>query len=283
MSRQLTVALAQLCWSADPARNRERSLTLAEEGFAGGADVVLLPELAVPGYTTERSVLAGAAEALDGPTIQAWQRAAGAGGGYIAGGFCERAGDRLFNTAVIVSGDGVLAHYRKTHLFSSEKTVFTPGDIGLPVLTTSRASFGLCICYDLRFVEVLRILALQGAEMILVPSAWVRGFDRGAFAGSSLPGQLAGVLVQANLNQIFVSAVSFAGAGAGVEFLGRSLVAGPYGDAVAGPLPPDQEGVYFAEAELDQVVEASQRAALITPAQDRRRDLYSLTYRGRSL
>lgn len=283
MSRILTVALCQLRWSADPARNLDRSLALAGEAFAGGADLVILPELVVPGYTTEPAVLARAAEGIDGPAVRAWQQAAAAGGGYIAAGFCERDGDRLFNAAVIVSGDGVLAHYRKTHLFAAEKSVFTPGDLGFPVLTTPRGSFGLCICYDLRFVEVLRILALQGAEMVLVPSAWVGGFDRGTFAGSGLPGQVAGVLVQANLNQIFVAAASVAGAGQGTAFLGHSVVASPYGSALAGPGPADQEIVCFAEADLDQVAQAGERAALVTPARDRRRDLYSVTYRGRNL
>ena len=283
MSRALSIALAQQRWSADLERNFERSVTLAEEGFAGGADVVILPELAVPGYTTDRAALARSAEALAGPALRAWQHLAEVHGGYIAGGFCEQKGDRLFNAAVIVSGDGVLAHYRKTHLFSGEKTVFTPGDLGLPVVTTPRATFGLCICYDLRFVEVMRILALQGAEVVLAPSAWVAGFDRGAFANSDLPGQVAGLLVQANLNQVFVAAVSFAGAGPGVEFLGRSVMAGPYGDVLAGPAQPDQECVLFAKVDLDHVADAGQRTSLITPAQDRRRDLYSVTYLGRNL
>jgi predicted amidohydrolase len=119
--------------------------------------------------------------------------------------------------------------------------------------------------------------------MVLVPSAWVGGFDRGTFAGSGLPGQVAGVLVQANLNQIFVAAASVAGAGQGTAFLGHSVVASPYGSVLAGPGPADQEIVCFAEADLDQVAEAGERAALVTPARDRRRDLYSVTYRGRNL
>jgi N-carbamoylputrescine amidase len=283
MSGGLSVALAQLCWSPDPERNLNRSVALAEQGLASGADVVILPELANPGYTTERAALARSAEALGGPAVRAWQQVAAVHGGYIAAGFCEQAGDRLFNSAVIISGEGVLAHYRKTHLFSGEKTVFTPGGLGIPVVSTPLASFGLCICYDLRFVEVMRILALRGAEVVLVPSAWVGGFDRGAFANSNLPGQVAGVLVQANLNQVFVAAASFAGAGPEIEFLGRSVLAGPFGESLAGPAPPDQECVHFAKVDLDQVAEARRRTSLITPAQDRRRDLYSVTYLGRDL
>src|SRR5258707_941033 len=180
MSRPLTVALGQLRWSGDPARNVDQGLAMAAKGFAGGADIVVLPELAAPGSTVDPLRLAESAQTLNGPAVKAWQRAAAVGGGYIIGGLCERDGERLFDSAVLVSGDGVLARYRKAHLFAGEKNVFAPGDTGFPVVSTPYGTFGLCICYDLRFVEVLRILALQGAELVAVPSAWVSGFDLGA-------------------------------------------------------------------------------------------------------
>jgi N-carbamoylputrescine amidase len=283
MSRELTVALCQLEWSADPARNTDQGLAMAAEGFAAGADIVVLPELAVPGYTTDPVVLRRAAEELDGPTVRAWQAAAAAGGGYVVGGLCERDGGRLFDSAVLVSATGVLGRYRKAHLFSGEKSVFTPGDLGFPVVSTPHGAFGMCICYDLRFVEVLRILALRGAELVLVPSAWVSGFDRGSFAARALPGQVAGLLVQANLNQVFAAAVSFAGPGPGCEFLGCSVAVGPYGDALAGPLPGDAGQLALARVDLGLVAEAGRRTALVTPGQDRRRDLYSVTHMGQEL
>jgi predicted amidohydrolase len=283
MTRPLTVAICQLQWSPDPAENLGRGLALAAEGFAGGANVVVLPELAVPGYTVDPVALAGSAQTLDGPAVTAWQRAAAIGGGYVIGGLCERAGDRFFDSAVMVSGDAVLARYRKAHLFAGEKEVFTPGDAGFPVVTTPHGSFGICICYDLRFVEVLRILALRGAELVLVPSAWVSGFDRGTPATQALPGQVTGLLVQANLNQVFAVAASFAGPGPGVQFLGCSVAAGPYGDMLAGPLPADAEGVIIAHIDLDRVAEAGRRSPLVTPRKDRRRDLYSVTHLGHEL
>ena len=284
MSRPLTVAICQLRWSPDAARNLDRGLAMAAEGFSGGANVVLLPELAVPGYTTDPVVLAESAQTLNGPAVKAWQRVA-AGGGYIVGGLCERDGSQLYDSAVMVSGDGLLACYRKAHLFDGEKNVFARGDVGFPVVSTGYGAFGMCICYDLRFVEVLRILALQGAELVLVPSAWVSGFDRGAASAGplDLPGQVTGLLVQANLNQVFTAAASFAGPGPGVEFLGRSVAAGPYGDARAGPLPADTERVAFAHVDLDEVAEASRRTPLVTPRKDRRRDLYSVTHLGHEL
>jgi N-carbamoylputrescine amidase len=283
MGRPLTVALCQLRWSPDPARNLARGLAMAAEGFAGGANIVILPELAVPGYTVDPVVLAESAQTLNGPTVKAWQQAAAVGGGYVIGGFCERDDARLFDSAVLVSGDGVLACYRKAHLFAGEKHVFAPGDLGFPVVRTPFAAFGICICYDLRFVEVLRILALQGAELVLVPSAWVSGFDAGALAPSALPGQVTGLLVQANLSQVFAAAASFAGPGPGVEFLGCSVAAGPYGDALVGPLPADAERVAFAYVDLDKVAEAGRRTPLVTPRKDRRRDLYSVTHLGHEL
>jgi N-carbamoylputrescine amidase len=283
MSRPLTVALCQLRWSGDPARNLDQGLAMAAEGFAGGADIVVLPELAVPGYTVDPVVLAESAQTLNGPAVKAWQRAAAVGGGYVIGGLCERDGERLFDSAVMVSADGVLARYRKAHLFAGEKNVFAPGDTGFPVVSTPYGWFGLCICYDLRFVEVLRILALQGAELVLVPSAWVSGFDRGTPAAAAMPGQVAGLLVQANLNQVFAVAASFAGPGPGAPFLGCSVAASPYGDAMAGPLPADAEQVAFAHIDLDWVAEAGRRTPLVTPRKDRRRDLYSVTHLGHEL
>jgi|SRR5215467_593832 len=283
MSRPLTLAICQLRWSPDPGRNLEQGLVMAAEGFAGGANVVVLPELAVPGYTTDPQRLGESAQTLNGPAVKAWQHAAEAGGGYIVGGLCERDGSQLFDSAVMVSGGGILASYRKAHLFNGEKRVFTQGDTGFPVVRTAYGTFGICICYDLRFVEVLRILALRGAELVLVPSAWVSGFDRGAPATPGLPGQVTGLLVQANLNQVFAAAASFAGPGPSAPFLGCSVAASPYGDALAGPAPADAECVAFAHVDLDQVAEASQRTLLVTPRKDRRRDLYSVIHLGHEL
>lgn len=283
MTRRLTIGLCQLRWSGEPGANLDRGLALAAEAFAGGAKVVVLPELAVPGYTTDVEELAGSAQSLTGPAVTAWRDAAAAGGGYVIAGLCERDGPRLFNSAVMVSAGGVLARYRKAHLFATEKNVFTPGDTGFPVVRTPDGSFGICICYDLRFVEVLRILALRGAEVVLVPSAWMSGFDRGSPAAAATPGQVTGLLVQANLDQVFAAAASFAGPGPGIEFLGCSVAAGPYGDVLAGPLAASAEGVAFAHLDLDMVAEAGRRAPLVKPRQDRRRDLYSVTHLGHEL
>ncbi len=276
-SRTAVVSVAQLAWQEPGGGQRERTAAVAAAALRAGSDVVVLPELAVPGYTTERAVLEQWGEPLDGPTTQAGREIAAATGGYVVGGFCEREQGKLFNTAVAVSADGVIIHYRKAHLFADEKDVLTPGNLGFPVAQTRFGMLGICVCYDLRFVEVLRLLALQGAELVCVPAAWVGGYDRQQLVGPSWPDQVTGLLTQANLNQVFVAAASFAGGG---RFLGSSVIADPYGTPLAGPISRDQEEVPAARADLQAVAAAQHRSQLIHPRQDRRSDLYRIEYRG---
>src|SRR5260221_4936696 len=115
MSRPLTVALCQLRWSGDPARNLDQGLAMAAEGFAGGADIVVLPELAVPGYTVDPVVLAESAQTLNGPAVKAWQRAAAVGGGYVIGGVCEPDGETLFRFSGVGSARGGVPCFRQAH------------------------------------------------------------------------------------------------------------------------------------------------------------------------
>lgn len=269
------VAVAQLGWQEPGSGQRERSAAIAASALRGGSDLVVLPELAVPGYTTDRAVLEEFSEPLDGPTTRAWREAAAATGGYVVGGFCERAEGHLFNTAVAVSDHGVVLHYRKAHLFADEKDVLAPGNLGFPVARTRLGVLGLCVCYDLRFVEVARLLALQGAELICAPAAWVGGYDRRAPDATKRPDQVTGLLVQANLNQVFIAAASFAGG----DCLGNSVIADPYGVPLAGPLSRDQEEVATAKADVQAVAAAQHRSSLIHPREDRRSDLYRIEYR----
>ena len=123
---------------------------------------MVLPELIVPGYVSDRGRLAAIAEPLEGPTTAAWQELAGEYGGWIAGGFCEREAGLLYNTAVLVGPDGAAVHYRKLHPFRDEKQVFEPGNLGLPVAELPFGRVGLCVRHDLRFVEVVRAASATG-------------------------------------------------------------------------------------------------------------------------
>ena len=88
-------------------------------------------------------------------------------------GFCEDGGDgRLFNSAAVLTADGLLTIYRKTHLWDTEKEIFHPGDEEPRVVTTPFGALGVLVCYDLEFPEMPRRLALRGADLIAVPTNW---------------------------------------------------------------------------------------------------------------
>lgn len=284
MGRSLIVALAQITGRAfEPEANLARTVEVAGEAFGAGAGLVVLPELIVPGYVLDRDGQAAVAEAVDGPAVSAWRRLAEAHGGYIAGGFAERDGGRIFNSAVLVGPEGIVLHYRKLHLFDAEKEIFAPGDLGLPVGETRFGPMGLCVCYDLRFIEVLRALALSGADLVACPTAWVAGFDRQQWDAEGYCPQARGGAMQANLSQVFLACASQVGTAGSLTFLGSSILADPWGKAAIGPLPGDREAVAQATIDLDAAAQARQRSARITPRADRRTDVYGISLNGRLL
>jgi predicted amidohydrolase len=278
------VALAQVSGPAGGGdANREKGLDAAGRAFDQGADLVVLPELLVPGYDWDRERLEAGAEALDGPTVGAWTELAARHGGFLAGGFAERDGERLYNAGVLVGPEGVVLHYRKLHLFSGEKGAFTPGDLGLPVADTPLGRIGLCICYDLRFVETLRALSLAGAELVCVPTAWVPGFDATRWDAEGFCPQARYAAMQANLDGVFVACASQAGEWGEHTFLGSSVLADPRGRVVVGPLPGDADDLALGEVDLAGDGGASDRGGGIRPREDRRDDVYSLVLEGRPL
>ena len=280
----LSVAIAQITGRRfQPEENRRLCEDAIGDAVRQSARVVVLPELIVPGYGLDRGGLEQASEPLDGPTLASWSALARRHSVFIAGGFAERDGGRLFNAAILVGPDGLLIHYRKLHLFDREKEIFAPGDLGLPVALTPIGGVGLCVCYDLRFVEVVRALALQGADLVLVPTAWVAGFDRQRWDADGFCPQARGALLQANLNQVFILCASQAGSNGAAEFLGSSIVADPYGKAVAGPLPGTSDDIAVVEIEPADAERARERSPLIRPRTDRRRDVYGIAIGGKVL
>ena len=284
MSSQMKLGLAQI--SGEPYAvgvNRSRCEDALVHAFGEGADLVVLPELIVSGYGTDASRISAIAEPVPGPTTEAWVRIARASDGYIVGGLCERDGERLFNTAVAVGPEGVIGHYRKAHLFAEEKRTFAPGDLGFPLVATRFGTIGLCVCYDLRFVEVVRLMALQGAELICVPTAWLPGFDEQRWDSEGMSPQGRGAEVQANLNQVFIAAASQVGRHGENDFLGSSILVDPKGGRVIGPLSGSKEEVAFGTIDLTLVRRAQARGDLITPRADRRTDIYGIVVGDRVL
>ena len=141
------------------------------------ADIVIFPELALTGYFfTSTEEAKKYAEPLNGQLIKKIRQIAKENNIAIITGFLEEEHGLLFNSAIAIDRHGELVgHYRKVHLFYYEKVVFTPGNLGFPVFEIEvrigeKIQLGMMICYDWRFPEAARSLAIKGAEVIAIPS-----------------------------------------------------------------------------------------------------------------
>jgi N-carbamoylputrescine amidase len=146
----------------------ERLINIAR---AEGVRLLALPEAALGGYLADLDGAAGAPPALDpnGPEIRRLARLAG--DMVVAVGYCEQGPDQLFNSAVCVTGDGVLGHHRKVHQPLREDASYGAGD-SFSAFDTPVGRLGMMICYDKAFPESARALALDGADVVMCLSAW---------------------------------------------------------------------------------------------------------------
>lgn len=253
-------------------QNCAEILARTEFSLRQGADVVVFPELADSGYTTDADMIATVARPVDDRLVEDLRALTARHGGIVVGGLCERDGDRFYNSVVAIGAAGLLLHYRKLHLFDAEKEVFTAGAT-LPVVETEFGVLGVCVCYDLRFVEVLRGLSLRGADLVLAPAAWVEGYDQAPAVG--LVQQAEAVVVQANLDQVAVVAVSQA-PHPGSRILGGSVAVDSYGRLLAGPLSRVEPDRATVDLDIDRIRAAQIRGPRIRPREDRRTDVYGV-------
>jgi predicted amidohydrolase len=207
--------------------NREAAEAAITEAARQGADIVVLPELTNSGYVfASRNEALSWAERLDGPTVQAWTGLAATYGLVIVGGIAELDDqDVLRNSGVIVDASGLRAVYRKAHLWDAELEFFTAGSEPPPVVETSVGRVSLLICYDVEFPEWVRIAALEGAELLCVPTNWPVLEPQ----PQAMPIEAIRVMANANMNRIFIAVAARVGAERGVEWVGASGVASPDG------------------------------------------------------
>ena len=178
----LNVAVVQVASSTDPAENRQ-ALGVVSEACAGSPhpDLVVLPEAMMRDFGSPGTDVSGDAEDLDGPFVRRLTELAAAHEVTVVAGMFERSADptRPYNTLVVVDGSGVRASYRKIHLYDSfgykESDRLLAGDPEPVVLEVGGLGVGLMTCYDLRFPELARALVDKGAELVVVPAAWVAG------------------------------------------------------------------------------------------------------------
>lgn len=192
------------------------------------ADLWVLPELFNTGYvfTSHDEVRALAEVVPAGDTTHELITMAGELGAHLVAGLAEREGDQIYNAAVAVGPEGMLALYRKVHLFSEEKRWFTPGDTPFPVVPVAGARVGVMICFDHYFPESARTLALQGAEIIAHPSNLV------------MPGiAQRTMVVRAMENRVFTVTANRVGleerGGRALRFTGLSQIVAPTGELLA--------------------------------------------------
>lgn len=231
------------------------------------ADVVVVPELATSGYVFEsaqeaRSLARPAAEAV-APWIEA------AGGSVVVGGFAELEGGTVYNSAAIVDATGVLAVYRKLHLWDAEKLYFTPGGAFPPVVETSLGRLAVCVCFDVEFPEIVRGLALRGAELVCVPTNWP---DEGRPEGER-PIEVVRAMAAASSSRVFIAAADRFGRERGVDWVGGSSIIAPTGFPLAGAASVDGPQLLRASVDLDEARDkrASPNNDVLA---DRRSDVY---------
>jgi predicted amidohydrolase len=176
------VAVCQFAPTDSREGNRERIAELVADAAARGARLIVLPEYSSYFVNPMDETLAAHAETLEGDFVQTLIALAGEYAVVIVAGLVEKSDDthRARNTVVAVRGDGILAVYRKQHLYDAfgqtESDWVEPGEVGeAATFDLAGLRFGLMTCYDLRFPEVARTLVDAEADVLVVPAEWVRG------------------------------------------------------------------------------------------------------------
>ncbi len=207
--------------------------------------------------------------------MQAWRRACQRLGITLVAGLLEREGEAYFNTSLLLDPQGRVARYRKAHLFGWERRRLTPGPALPQVWETPTARLASLICYDLRFLEAVRLLALAGVQLLCVPTTWTDVGKPQPFDRYGLPAAAHLALGHAYANRIFVLCAGRVGQEKGVRYLGSSLIAGPSGQILAGPGDGTSEALLVADiqpAQADHKGIGPDNHVLA----DRRKDLYRL-------
>jgi predicted amidohydrolase len=249
MPASLVVACCQTVPNVeDPAGSARRAREALRAAVDAGAQIVLLPELAHSGYSFGSAAEARAAAVpADGELLAGWAQEAARGDAVVVGGFCELGADGcVYNSAAVADGGGLIAVYRKLHLWNDEASWFSPGEAQAPVVETRHGRIGVGICYDIEFPELTRGLALGGAELIALPTNWPRAEDPPA--GEPAPHLLA--RATAYFSRVFVAVCDRGGEERGAGFQGASVIAAPDGAMLATARPGSRAQTLVADCDL---------------------------------
>jgi omega-amidase len=259
----MRVALAQIvCEVGNVAANCNTLRRVAKQASEAGCDAVVFPEMVDTGYDM-KTIVEKASTWESGP-LQLLEELASKLGVWIVCGLSEREQGDVYNAVAVVNRKGQLAaRYRKAHLFTpaGEQRFLKRGD-SLTLTTIEGMQWGIMVCYDLRFPEMARALALKGAEVIVVPSAFP--FPRVNHWCTLLASR-------AIENQLYAIGANRAGVDGDLWFCGSSRVIDPYGVLVVSA-PEVGEQLLFAEVGKDRVSEVRSSMAVF---EDRRNELYT--------
>ena len=253
----------------EPDKNARHIVEVMTDAHAAGVELLVLPECGLTGYVFDTAAAArSAAVQIHGAAVTMVADAAHTLGLYVVFGFLEQTATALHNTAALAGPEGISGVYRKTHLphLGADRFV-TPGDNGPVLVNTKLGVVGLSICYDLRFPEWARCLALGGADIIANPTNWPAPAERVAELFTR---------VRAAENHVFVIAANRGDRENGAEFIGRSQIIDPAGNVLAAIERDD--GMIVADIEplsaRDKDVDLPEIDFAISLFGDRRPELY---------
>jgi predicted amidohydrolase len=259
--------------------NLARMITHCRTAAAAGAQLVVFPECALSGYCFESLAEARAfGLKVDSPQFQQLTAIAKELNTHLVFGFLEPEGERLYNSAVCLGPGGVVARYRKIHLpFLGVDRFTTPGDqLAVFTLPGHDLRMAMNICYDCSFPEAARVLMLQGADLLVLPTNW-----------PPTSGLTADVIPNARAleNNMYVLTVNRVGEERGFLFIGKSKLCNPGGGTLAFANHANEEIIF---GEVDPAW-ARRKHLVNIPGQhevhrvrDRRPDCYSLLSEPRS-
>ena len=268
--RKVKVAALQFSCSKDVQENINKAEKMVREAADNDANIILLPELFERQYFCQEKRYDYYDYALpleENPAVNRFKEVAKELGVVIPVSFYEKDIDRLFNTVAMIDADGsVLGIYRKTHIpddhFYQEKFYFTPGDTGFKVFDTRFGRIGVGICWDQWFPETARCMAVQGAEMLLYPTAIgsepILDVDSSGHWRRVMQGHAAANLMPVvAANRIGVETVEpckeNAGQSSSLDFYGCSFIADATGDIIASA--KQEETILYGEFDLDALKE----------------------------
>ena len=275
----MRLALVQQPATADLDDNLARGLAAFDRAADAGADLVAYAELAFHPFYPQRHATPEAlsrAEPIPGPTVRAFQERCAARGVVAVLNLFERDGDQTFDTSPVIDADGTLlgrtrmVHITEYHAFH-EQGYYAPGDTGLPVYDTAAGRVGVAICYDRHYPEVMRALAVAGADLVVVPQAGAVGeWPDGLYHAE--------MQVAAFQNGYFTALVNRVGqeerltlADAELRFSGESFVCAPDGRVMASAGEGTDE-ILTVDLDLDAVGQSHARRLFL---RHRRPDLYA--------